>query len=63
MDVYDDDRTGRSSTSRTDANAARVEGVILYLICSSELEMFVREWLRKLEPSLYRDVDGYSHVG
>ena len=27
----------------------------MYLICSSELEMVVREYLRKLDPSLYRD--------
>jgi hypothetical protein len=29
--------------------------MLLYLICSSELEMVVSDWLRKLEPSFYRD--------
>ena len=47
--------SGRPSTSITDVQAARVEVVILYLICSSDLEIFVRKWLRKLEPSLYGD--------
>lgn len=27
----------------------------MYLICPSELEIVVGEWLRKLETSLYRD--------
>lgn len=53
--VCDDDRTGRPSTSITDVYAARIEAVILYLIFSLELETFVREWLRKLEPILYCD--------
>ena len=54
-DVYDDDWTGHPSTSITVVHAAREEEVILYLIFSSELETFVREWLRKLEPRLYRN--------